>query len=155
MPAAMAVSIRILAAKRVLGLTVMALTPVIIAGPLGRIRLRRDLAGVAVIATAGRREVLRPHRAGRRDAWTRSPRSPVCQTACQTPCARPCPPSVDARVVRQLICGTWSEYGYLLKTFACRAVRKVEPSRNRARCKRPPDQNRAIGTPATGARATA
>ena len=41
-----------------------------------------------------------------------------------------------ATVVRQLICGTWSECGYLLKTFAWRAVRKVDPIRNRALCKR-------------------
>jgi hypothetical protein len=54
-PAAMAVSIRILAAKRVPGLTVLALTPVMIAGPVGRIRLRRDFASGAVMAAPGRR----------------------------------------------------------------------------------------------------
>jgi len=41
-----------------------------------------------------------------------------------------------ATVVRQLICGTWSECGYLLKTFAWRAVRIVDPIRNRAMGKR-------------------
>ena len=41
-----------------------------------------------------------------------------------------------ATVVRQLICGTWSECGYLLKAFAWRAVRKVDPIRNQALCKR-------------------
>jgi uncharacterized protein YndB with AHSA1/START domain len=41
-----------------------------------------------------------------------------------------------ATVVRQLICGTWSECGYLLKTFAWRAVRRVDPIRKRALGKR-------------------
>jgi hypothetical protein len=52
LPAAMTVRIKILAAMRVPGLTVLALTPVIIAGLRGRIRFRRDVAGVAVMATA-------------------------------------------------------------------------------------------------------
>ena len=53
------------------------------------------------------------------------------------------PSSRCATVVRQLICGTWSECGYLLKTFAWRAVRKVDPIRNRALYKRRLDALRA------------
>jgi hypothetical protein len=57
-PAAMTVRIKIRAAMRVPGLTVLALTPVIIAGLRGGGRFRGDVAGVAVMATAG--EWLRP-----------------------------------------------------------------------------------------------
>jgi|SRR6516162_1771121 hypothetical protein len=54
-PAAMTVRIKIRAAMRAPGLTVLALTPAIIAGLRGGVRFRRDVAGMAVMVTAGRR----------------------------------------------------------------------------------------------------